>query len=110
MRTARPFVTCSRITERPQSAISLSISTPRLIGPGCMIIASGLVRANRSLFSPNIAVYSPMLGNIVWRWRSCWMRSRLITSASRIASSMSCVTRQPNSSNTRGTSVDGPPA
>jgi len=30
MRTARPLVTCSRITERPQSAISLSISTPRL--------------------------------------------------------------------------------
>ena len=36
-------------------------------GPGCMIIASGLVRAKRSLFRPNIAAYSPMLGNIVWR-------------------------------------------
>ena len=31
--------------------------------------------------------YSPMLGNIVLRWRSCWMRRRLITSASTSASS-----------------------
>src|SRR5437868_1815109 len=46
IRTARPLVTCSRITERTLSAMSLLISTPRLIGPGCMIRASGLVRAN----------------------------------------------------------------
>ena len=42
MRTARPLVTRSRITERSPSAMSLSISTPRLIGPGCMISTSGL--------------------------------------------------------------------
>src|SRR2546430_1312093 len=53
MRTARPLVTCSRITDRSLSAISLSISTPRLIGPGCMMRTSGLVRAKRSLFRPN---------------------------------------------------------
>src|SRR5882762_2322476 len=32
--TANPLVTCSKINDRVQSAISLSISTPRLIGPG----------------------------------------------------------------------------
>ena len=73
-----------------------------------MMSASGLVRAKRSLFKPKMAVYSPMLGNIVLRWRSCWMRSRLMMSASRMASSTSWVTRQPICSNTRGTSVDGP--
>ena len=41
IRTAIPLETCSRITLREPSAKSLSISTPRLIGPGCMIIALG---------------------------------------------------------------------
>ena len=41
MRTAMPLVTCSRMTERPESASSESISTPRLIGPGCMISTCG---------------------------------------------------------------------
>jgi hypothetical protein len=35
--TAMPFVTCSSITERGRSATSESISTPRFIGPGCMM-------------------------------------------------------------------------
>ena len=34
MRTAMPLLTCSRMTLRSESASSLSISTPRLIGPG----------------------------------------------------------------------------
>ena len=47
IRTATPFVTCSRITDRRgSSATSLAISTPRFIGPGCMMIALLLARAN----------------------------------------------------------------
>ncbi len=47
MRTATPISTCSRMTERlMSSATSESISTPRFIGPGCMIKASGLARAS----------------------------------------------------------------
>ena len=38
--------------------------------------ASGLVFASRVWFRPNRLVYSPMPGNIVLRWRSCWMRRR----------------------------------
>ena len=34
MRTAMPFVTCSRMTDCGPSATALSISTPRFIGPG----------------------------------------------------------------------------
>src|SRR5690606_31269503 len=50
MRTATPISTCSRISDREMSsATSESISTPRFIGPGCMISASGL--AARSLSS-----------------------------------------------------------
>ena len=37
IRTAMPFVTCSSITACGRSATSESISTPRFIGPGCMI-------------------------------------------------------------------------
>src|SRR3546814_13094086 len=39
MRTATPISTCSVIVERAgSSAMLLSISTPRFIGPGCMTI------------------------------------------------------------------------
>ena len=42
MRTATPISTCWRMTLRSMSsATSLSISTPRFIGPGCMMSASG---------------------------------------------------------------------
>src|SRR5882724_3452745 len=42
IRTAIPFSTWFRITERCESATSDEISRPRLIGPGCITIASGL--------------------------------------------------------------------
>src|SRR5882672_2831604 len=49
MRTATPISTCSRIRLRSMSsATSLSISTPRFIGPGCMMSASGLAAASLS--------------------------------------------------------------
>ncbi len=52
MRTATPLATWSRMTERPESAMSEAISTPRFMGPGCMTIASGLARASRFASSP----------------------------------------------------------
>ena len=48
IRTAMPKVTCGRITLCAPSATAESISTPRLIGPGCMTIASGLASASFS--------------------------------------------------------------
>src|SRR5690606_31960167 len=39
IRTATPFVTCSRMTLRGPSATSAANSRSRLIGPGCMMSA-----------------------------------------------------------------------
>ena len=46
-------MTWSRITLCRPSATSLSISTPRLIGPGCMIRQSGFKNFARSFVRPN---------------------------------------------------------
>jgi cytochrome c biogenesis protein CcmG/thiol:disulfide interchange protein DsbE len=46
MRTAMPKVTCGKMTLCAPSATRESISTPRLIGPGCMTMASGLASAS----------------------------------------------------------------
>src|SRR5436190_17356124 len=62
MRTAKPLVTWSRITLCKPSATSLSISTPRLIGPGCMIRQSGFKSFARSFVRPNKRMYSPSPG------------------------------------------------
>src|SRR5439155_17707235 len=40
MRTATPEATWSRMTEYGPSATSVAISTPRFIGPGCMMMTS----------------------------------------------------------------------
>ena len=52
MRTAMPKVTCGRITLCAPSATAESISTPRLIGPGCITMASGLASASFSGVRP----------------------------------------------------------
>ena len=39
LRTAMPFCTCRKMRERGPSATAESISTPRLIGPGCITTA-----------------------------------------------------------------------
>ena len=52
MRTAIPKVTCGRITLCAPSATRESISTPRLMGPGCMTMASGRASASLSGVSP----------------------------------------------------------
>ena len=52
MRTATPALTWSRMTARSESAASADSSTPRLIGPGCMMIASGFMAASRAVSMP----------------------------------------------------------
>ena len=52
MRTAMPKVTCGRITLCVPSATADAISTPRLIGPGCMTMASDLASASLSSVRP----------------------------------------------------------
>ena len=47
-----PNVTCGRITLCEPSATLLSISTPRLMGPGCMTMQSGLASASFSGVKP----------------------------------------------------------
>src|SRR5262249_48719755 len=59
MRTATPISTCSWMTLRSRSsATSESISTPRFIGPGCMIRASGLATLSFSWSRPKKRKYS----------------------------------------------------
>src|ERR1039457_1730641 len=52
IRTLTPFVTCSTITERAESATSAAISMPRFIGPGCMTIAWSGSTAMRAASRP----------------------------------------------------------
>src|SRR6185295_4370026 len=52
MRTATPEATWSRMTENGPSATSDVISTPRLMGPGCMMMASGFALVARSRLNP----------------------------------------------------------
>src|SRR5690606_18362099 len=52
MRTAMPKVTCGRMTLCLPSTTAESISTPRLMGPGCITIASGLASVRRSGVRP----------------------------------------------------------
>ena len=72
MRTATPLATWLRITEYGPSATSEAISTPRFIGPGCMMMTSGLARRTRSMVIPKIVKYSCSEGK---KWpciRSSW--------------------------------------
>ncbi len=57
---------------------------------------------------PKRRMYSPRPGKYSFRCRSCWMRSRLTTSAVGSTSSRLCETVTPSCSNSRGTSVLGP--
>ena len=108
MRTATPLVTCSRITLRPSSATSWAISTPRFMGPGCMITTSSLARARRSFVTPKWMAYSRRLGRRFASWRSFWMRRTLTTSTPSRASSTRQVQVTPIFSTSRGVRVLGP--
>ena len=52
IRQATLYSTCSRMTEKGPSATSGAISTPRLIGPGCMMRRSGLAARRRLRVMP----------------------------------------------------------
>src|SRR5207248_9372936 len=53
IRTATPFVTWSRITLCGPSATRESISTPRFMGPGCMMVRGRGAFSRRSSVTPN---------------------------------------------------------
>ena len=95
MRIATPFSTWLRIIDRCESATSLEISRPRLIGPGCSTIASGLASLTCSKDSPEIPEVLVSWENTSTFWRSSWTRSIMITSASRTASCMRLVRLTP---------------
>ena len=50
-RIARPLVTCCSMADAGESATSPSISSPRIMGPGCRTMACGARRARRSWVS-----------------------------------------------------------
>ena len=56
--TATPFSTWFRIMESGESATSLEISTPRLIGPGCRITSFLLSAESFAMSSPYCILYS----------------------------------------------------
>ena len=116
MRTATPQLTCWRITARGPSATCGETSTPRLIGPGCMTIASGFAYASVRSDRPNVRDSSRVFGNrgASPSNRSCWTRSIITTSAPSRPSSRRGHTRTrsrvrspPISSMPRGRSVHG---
>jgi hypothetical protein len=99
MRTATPLVTWSRITECGPSATSLSISTPRFMGPGCRMSRSRGARSTRSRVTPKKRLYSRRLGMKPPCMRSSCRLSTLSTSAHSMASSMrlnTCTPRSPD--------------
>lgn len=48
IRTGTPLATCASTRDRAITAASASISSPRLIGPGCITIAPAFIRSSRS--------------------------------------------------------------
>lgn len=108
MRMAIPLETWLRMREWGESARSESISTPRLIGPGCMMTAFGFSQDARRALRPNMLVYSPREGKWVELWRSCWMRRRIMASASLRACWRLCEIETPNWEKVWGTRVEGP--
>src|SRR5690606_877366 len=108
MRTAMPKVTCGRITLCGPSATAESISTPRLIGPGCMTMASGLAQRRRSVVRPKLLKYSWLEGSSAPLMRSFCRRSVMTTSQSLMPSSSVWHTRTPRCDRSLGTSVRGP--
>ena len=108
MRTARPLVTWSRMTLCAPSASSLSISTPRLIGPGCMIRQSGFKSFARCLVRPKRLVYSPSARKILFALTFVLDAEQIDDVGVGSTSSVLCETVTPSCSNSRGTSVLGP--
>src|SRR6476661_1218267 len=108
MRTATPLVTCGRMTLWGPSATSLSISTPRFMGPGWRISRSFGARASRSRVTPKTRLYSRRDGRKPACIRSSWSRRTLRASAHWMASSIRGRIVTPSSCTLRGRSVAGP--
>ena len=108
MRTAMPKVTCGRITLCLPSTTAESISTPRLIGPGCITMASGLASCSFSGVRPKLLKNSCDEGSSAPLMRSFCRRSMMTTSQPRMPSSSEWQTRTPICAMSPGTSVLGP--
>ena len=108
MRTAMPKVTCGKITLCLPSTTAESISTPRLMGPGCITMASGLASCSFSCVRPKLLKYSWLEGSSAPLMRSFCRRSMMTTSASLMPSSSVWHTRTPICAMSPGTSVRGP--
>ena len=62
MRIGTPLATCCSTIAAGASTTRESTSTPRFIGPGCMISVSGRIAAKRSTVKPCVNVNSSRLG------------------------------------------------
>ena len=108
MRTAIPNVTCDKITLCGPSTTAESISTPRLIGPGCITMASGLASCNLCGVKPKALKYSWLEGSNAPLIRSFCKRNMMMTSQPLIPSSNVLKTRTPICDRSLGTKVLGP--
>src|SRR3989337_3550202 len=108
MRMATPVSTWFNMIDCALSASSSDSSTPRLIGPGCMITASFFAREKIPLFRPYVREYSRIDGKYAVFCLSSWILSIITTSASRTASRMSFVTLAPPRAISLGRRVEGP--
>src|SRR4029077_9315970 len=108
IRTATPLVTWGRITLCGPSATSLSISTPRFMGPGCRITRSLGAFASRSVVTPNTRLYSRSEGMNPASIRSSWSRRTFRASAHWMASSTRGMIVTPSSCTFRGRRLAGP--
>ena len=68
--TATPFSTCCKMMEWSESATSLVISTPRLMGPGCMITIFLSKESSNWRLMPKYWEYSRKVGKYLMFWRS----------------------------------------
>src|SRR6184192_3479658 len=101
MRTATPLVTWSMMTEYGPSATALAISRPRLSGPGCRMMTCGLASLTASSVRQKYCAYSSSVGKKLAPCRSRWIRSIMMTSASRTPSARSVWSSAPNAASAR---------
>src|SRR3989442_47009 len=99
MRTARPLVTWSMMTEYGPSATSLAISSPRLSGPGGRMMTSRFARRTAASVRQKYWAYSSRLGQETWRarkwqvpedgWRTTMASGRMASRLRAVSASVS---------------------
>ena len=102
-----PLLTCFSITDCKPSATFESISTPLLIGPGCITMAQGLAIFSLSSLRPKHLKYSLSLGSNAELMRSFCKRNIIMTSISLSPSVKLCETLTPKLSTCAGNKVFG---